>query len=436
MYYDHLSPTSPALFRPVGPNVAPVAQTHLRSPSERCEQCAGTFQVPVPGGASILMKDAAGTSMSLNVDIDPSSGTPILSGQAINAQGDVLDVHPCSCNDPIASRHNLVMPRSPVTALCPHVRDPSRIYPSPLSPRGAHRRPTPIFTRNRTPLVLVQTRLPESPSTARLQLKPQAPAPGSVADALESPFTPTPASIRHFTQSSSGDDSFHTAQTCLDVSSTTPASATPHPLESPRVRPRSPLDEPPRLVTPPVMSAFDPNFDSPLVESPSSMDLPYSEISGPSAIGPLPSLPSPSSYAPSENSIRTITPGAHLVEDDDDDGLIVEAVTLPGLLEGSLLLANDGAEEPCAQDVVRTAGIATVDSLDIDLANIPRRDTGSTSDLYTNRAVVDPSMPTAKVGPDGPELRFDLTGQLRSAPMTVCSLLPSLSFNSHRSLFY
>jgi hypothetical protein len=429
MYHDHLSPTSPALFRPVGPNVATVAQTHPRSLSQRCEQCAGTFQVPVPGGASILMKDAAGTSMSLNVDIDPSSGTPILSGQAINAQGDVLDVHPCSCNDPIASRHNLVMPRSP--ALCPHVRDPSRIYPSPLSPRGAHRRPTPIFTRNRTPLVLVQTRLPESPSTARLQLKSEVPAPGSVADALESPFTPTPASMQRFTQSSSGNDSFHTAPTCSDEISTASTSATPNPLESPRVRPRSPPDEPPRLDTPPVMSAFDPNFDAPLVESPSSMDLSFSEISGPSAISPLPSLPSPSSYAPSENSIHTITPGALPVE--DDEGLIVEEVTLPGVPEGSLLLANDGAEEPCAQDVVTTAGI-TVDSLDIDLANIPRRNTGSTSVLYTNRAVVDPSMPTAKIGPDGSELRFDLTGQLRSAPVTVCPL-PFLSFYCHR-LFY
>jgi len=97
-----------------------------------------------------------------------------------------------------------------------------------------------------------------------------------------------------------------------------------------------------------------------------------------------------------------------------EDDLIVEEVTLPGIPEDSMLLAND--EGPRAQDVATTA---RVDSLDLDLANIPRGNTDSTSDLYTNRAVVDPPMPTAKVGPDGRELRFDLTGELGSAPRTV-----------------
>jgi hypothetical protein len=174
------------------------------------------------------------------------------------------------------------------------------------------------------------------------------------------------------------------------------------------------------------MSTFNPDFDALIVESPSPIDSSLSEISGPSAFDPLPSLPSPSSYAASENSIRTIIPGACLVEDD----LIVEEVNLPGIPEGSMLLANDSAEGP-AQDVATTARI---DSLDLDLANIPRDNADSTSDLYTNRAVVDPPMPTAKVGPDGRELRFDLTRELGSAPMTV--RFPSISFLPVSPLLY
>jgi hypothetical protein len=352
------------------------------------------------------MKDAAGTSMSLNVDIDPSSGTPILSGRAINAQGDVLDVHPCSCNNPIAPRHNLAMPRSP--ALCPHARDLSHMYPSPLSPHGAHRRPTPIFTRNRTPLVLVQTRLPESPSAAELPPKSEVPAPRPGADALRSPFTPTPASVQRRAQGSSGNESFHTAQEYLDEHLTAPAPPAPDPLESPRVGPQS---LPPTLDTPSAISAFDPDFDAPIVESPSPIDASLSEIFDPS-------IPSPSSYVAPENNIRTTIPDARPVE----DNLIVEEVTLPGIPEGSMLLANDSAEVPHAHDVATTARI---DSLSLDIANIPRDNADSISDLYTNRAV-DPPMPTAKVGPDGRELRFDLIGGLGSAPITV--RFPSISF--------
>jgi hypothetical protein len=161
-----------------------------------------------------------------------------------------------------------------------------------------------------------------------------------------------------------------------------------------------------------MISAFNPDFDAPIVESPSPIDASLSDISGPSSFGPFSSLPSPSSYAASENSVRTIIPGARLMEED----LIVEELTLPGIPEGSMLLANDGAKGSRAQDVTTTAGAAT-DSSDHDLANI--RNTDSTSDLYTNRAVIDPPMPTAKVGPDGRELRFDLTSQLGSAPATV-----------------
>ena len=405
MHHDHQTLVSPALFKPLGPNVATVTQIDARSPHQHCDRCAGTFQVPVPGGASILMQDSAGTSMALNVDIDPSSGTPILSGRAITAQGDVLDVHPCSCNDPIAPRHNRPAPRSP--GLCcsgAHARDLSHIYPSPQSPPGTNRRPAPIFTHTRTPLVLVQTRLPQSPSAPESQRKPEAPAPAPCADALGSPFTPTPASVQRHSQGSNGADSFHTAQTRLEETSTAPAP--PNPSEQPHTVTQSQPIVPPRLDTLLPLSAFNPDFNAVLVESPSPVG-PCSEISGPSALGLLSSIPSPSSHSASGISIHTIVPGARPVEDGPE-------LTPPDRPE----VATQSADYAAEGHVATTTGVAA-DSQEHDFTSSPGRNTNTTSDLYTDRDVVEPPMPTAKVGPDGRELRFDLTSQLGSRSMTV-----------------
>ena len=396
MHHDHQTLASPALFKPLGPNIATVIQTDARSPHQHCGRCAGTFQVPVPGGASILMQDSAGTSMALNVDIDPSSGTPILSGRAITAQGDVLDVHPCSCNDPIAPRHNRPAPRSPV--LCcsgAHARDLSHIYPSPQSPPSANRRPAPIFTHTRTPLVLVQTRLPQSPPAPESQRNPEVPAPAPCADALGSPFTPTPASVQRHSQGSNGADSFHTVQTYLEETSTAPAP----PQSQPTMRPR--------LDTLLPLSAFNPDFNAVLVESPSPVG-PSSEISGPSARGLLSSIPSPFSYSASEISVYTIVPGARPVEDGPE-------LTSPDRPE----VATQSADNAAEGHVATTTAVAADSQEHDDLTSIPGRNTNTTSDLYTDRDVVEPSMPTAKIGPDGRELRFDLTTQLGSRPMTV-----------------
>ena len=394
MHHDHQTLASPALFRPLNLNMDTVPQTDTRSPRQRCDQCAGTFPVPVPGGASILMKDSAGTSMALNVDIDPCSGTPVLSGRAISAQGDVLDVHPCGCNYPLTSRHNLPLPRSPLCRSGAHALDPSHLYPSPRSPPSANRRPSPIFTRTRTPLVLVQTRLPESPSAPESQPKSETPTPVPCADPLGSPFTPTPASMQRHSQASSGNTSFHTTQTCSRETWTDPA--VPDPLATPREA-KSPPSAPPRLGTLPPLSAFDPDFDDPLVQSPSSISQ-VSETSGPSTIGPLPSSPS---YTASESSTHTVVPQTRLAE----DGLIVQESTLPSLHEANMSSANDGIEGPRIQDVCVTPD-AVVDSLDHEPV---AHNTDATSDLYTDHIIAGPSIPAAIISSDCRELGLDLT---------------------------
>lgn len=393
MHHDHQTLASPALFRPLNLNIDTVPQTDARSPRQRCDQCAGTFPVPVPGGASILMKDSAGTSMALNVDIDPCSGTPVLSGRAISAQGDVLDVHPCGCNYPLTSRHNLPLPRSPLCRSGAHALDPSHLYPSPRSPPSANRRPSPIFTRTRTPLVLVQTRLPESPSAPDSQLESETRTPVPSADPLGSPFTPTPASMQRNSQASSGNTSFHTTQTCSGEPST--HSAVPDPLETPREA-KPPPSAPPRLDTLPPLSAFSPDLDGPLVQSPSSISQ-VSEISGPSTIGPFPSSPS---YTASERSIRTVVPHTRLAE----NSLMVEELTLPGRPEAAMSSANNGAEGSHTQDVCVTSD-GVVDSLD---HGPTTHNTDATSDLYTDHIIAGPPMPAARISSDRRELGFDL----------------------------
>jgi len=405
MHHDHQTLPSPALFKPLNLNMTTAPQTDARSPCQRCDQCAGTFPVPVPGGASILMKDSAGTSMALNVDIDPCSGTPILSGRAINAQGDVLDVHPCGCDYPLTSRHNLPLPRSP--GFCrsgAHALDPSHLYPSPQSPPRANRRPSPIFTRTRTPLVLVQTLLPEPPSAPESQLKPETPTPVPCADPLGSPFTPTPASMQRHSQASSGNTSFHTTQTCSGESPTDPAVLDP--LKTPREA-KPPPSAPPRLDTLPPLSSFDPDFDAPVVQSPSSMSQ-VSEISGPSTLGPLPSSPS---YTASENSTRTAVPHTRPAV----DGLMVEGLTFPGRPEATMSPANDGAEGSRTQDAWMLSDVV-VDSLDHRPATY---NTDATSDLYTDYIIAGPSMPAARSSSDRRELGFDLTTKSGSGPTTV-----------------
>jgi hypothetical protein len=120
--------------RPLSIDFTTTAQLDPRFTPMSGDTGTGTPQTAIPGGAAVLMKDSAGTSMALNLDIHPVYGTPLLSGQAITAKGDVLEVHPCSCNDPIASRHNLPMTATPGPSrggsLFPEHNDP---YPSPSS---------------------------------------------------------------------------------------------------------------------------------------------------------------------------------------------------------------------------------------------------------------------------------------------------------------
>jgi len=407
MHYDHQTLASPALFKPHNINIVTAPQTDTPSPCQRCDQCAGTFPVPVPGGASIFMKDSVGTSMALNVDIDPCSGTPVLSGRAINARGDVLDVHTCGCNDPLTPRHNLPLPRSP--GLCrsgAHALDVSHLYPSPQSPQSANRRPPPIFTHTRTPLVLVQTRLPESPSTPEPQFESgsETPTPVPCADPLGSPFTPTPASMQRHSQASSGNTSFHTTQTCSGEASPDPAALDP--LETPREA-KPPPSAPPKLDPIPPLSAITRYFDGPLVESPLSISQ-ASDISGPSAIGPLPSSPS---YTVSEISIHTLVPGTRPA----DDGLVVEELALPGRREAAMSSANDGAEGSRTQDVCVTSDVV-VDSLDHSPA---ARNTDATSDIYAYDIIAGPPMPAARISSDRRELGFDLITKLGSGQTTV-----------------
>jgi hypothetical protein len=434
MNHDHQLPTVPALLRPLNIDVATVAQPDARSPRQGCDQSPDNFLVPIPGGASILMKDSAGTSMSLNLDIDPSSGTPILSGRAINSQGDVLDVHPCGCNDPVASRHALPLRRSPkLSHSGAHALDASHMYPSPRSPYCMPPRPTPIFTHTPTPLVLVQTRLPQSPSAIESQQKSEEPAPGTYVDPL---ITPTPASMRRNSQSSGTGDTFHTPQTSSEETST-PSPAALDSLEPSQEAPPSPRNVPPRLNTLPMQPPLDLDFDTPLVQSPSS-----SGFSGPSAFGPLPSLPNSPTYSASMHSARAVTPrsrrvidimipqdsttleptvslpSSHRATSQDDDGTNVAKVTLPDRPEENMPSVDDDTAGTREQDVPPTPRAAT-NFLDLDLASHVQRNANLSPDLYAGPVAAAPPMPTANIGPDSLELRYDLTRQLGFGCLTV-----------------
>jgi hypothetical protein len=370
MYDDQLIPSTSTLLRPLNIDIAtpapPDAHPHH-------DEAVGTFQVPIPGGGSILVKDPAGSSMSLNLGIDPSSGTPILSGRAITAQGDFLDVHPCSCSNPVSPQHRLPPLGSPeLTRSEALARDHSHLSRPPNSPIGVHRRPAPILTRTWTPLVVVQTQLPHSPSGTEFQQNSETPAPETHVDSLQSPFTPTPASVQRRSQSPSTRDTYHT---CSEDTSAPPA--VPTSLESQREA-RSPLPNvPPRLDTIPEQSPFDIDLESPLVQSPSPVCSP-SEISAPSALGSLLSSPSYSA----EFSTSTVMPRPCPVVDVQPNQAVA------GLPVNRPPSRNDPASHgggigPTTANVALPAtgvGIETMVP-----ANPLRRYASSISDLYTNR---------------------------------------------------
>ncbi|KAF8267487.1 hypothetical protein EI94DRAFT_1730452 [Lactarius quietus] len=397
MYYDHQDAGASTLLHPLNIDVATLGQPDASRSHPGGEdphhhhngdQGVDTFQVSVPGGASILMKDSAGTSMSLSLGIDPSSGTPILSGRAIDAHGGVLDVHPCSCNDPISPRHKL--PGTPEHHRGGmHLRDHTHFYPS-KSPFGAHRRlvPTP------TPLIVVQTLqtpLMHSPSHPEPRSgEAEVPVQETSVDVLKSPFTPTPASMQQRRSSSPFSDpheTFHTPPMGPEGPST------PYAVQA-HGSPISPLPSRDVLLTlntVPEQSIFDPDFDAPLVQSPTS----DSVHSGPSALGPLPSLPSSPSITASERTNRTVIPHSHPAYD---------------ATGGSIHLAN-----------VETMGHNELASLaDTHAINPQESVIDSDSGLYTDRSVIEPlappSMPVPRIGSDGRELRYNLEAQRHINP--------------------
>ncbi|KAI0301760.1 hypothetical protein B0F90DRAFT_295366 [Multifurca ochricompacta] len=269
MYHNQQVANTPDLLNPLEIEVATLAQSdaHCHSFSrpyadenayryQEDDENAGRFQVPLPGGASIFMKDPVGTSLSLNLDIDASSGTPILSGRAINAQGNVLDVHSCSCDNPSSVRHKL-----PLCGGLESSPNRTHVSPFPKSPFNHHRRPAPIFTRNHTPLIVVQTRLPHSPSESEFEQRPSVSVPEVSADTLGSPFTPTLASMQCIFQTSNPspnpnpNHSFHTPPACFEVTSAPHMS--PDLPELPLETPTSLYEVPPRLNTQSEQSPFD-----------------------------------------------------------------------------------------------------------------------------------------------------------------------------------
>ena len=442
MYHDQ-DAGAPALLRPLNIDVVTLGQPDapsLKSPRSHAngedvhrhrndDQDLGTFQVPAPGGASILMKDSAGTSMSLNLGIDPRYGTPILSGRAIDAHGGVLDVHPCSCNDPISPRHKL--PGSPEHFRGGvHLRDHSQ-FPSLKSPFGAHRRQLPIPTP--TPLIVVQTQQTlfspsHSPPEPHFS-ESEVPVPETSVDALRSPFTPTPASMRRRSQSPSSDshDTFYTPP--LGPEDAPNPHKTIVPAES------SPFGKVAlKLDTIPEQSLFDPDSDTPLVQSPTS-DSACSNISGPSALGLLPSLPSmPSpSYTASERSIQTVIPHSRPVQDvqlDIEEQLNTESPTngpsLHGNSQGSrIFTAADSALPGPLGGPIHPANVDTLGHdrltsiVDAHATSRPGSVVDSLSDLYTDRVIADPlpSMPVPRI--DGQELRFNLAAQPHLIPTEV-----------------
>ena len=416
MYHEQQDAGASTLLHPLNIDVAMLGQPDARSftsPRAHADgqephlhqdgnQGVDTFQVPVPGGASILMKDSAGTSMSLNLGIDPSSGTPILSGRAIDAHGGILDVHPCSCSDPISPHHKLPgTPEHPRGGM--HLRDHAHLHPSSKSPFGAHRRlvPTP------TPLIVVQTLqtpMVHSPSYPEPQ-GGEMPMPTTSVDVLRSPFTPTPASMRRASSPiNEPQEAFHTPPLGPEDTSA------PGALES---SPDSLL--PARgvaltLNAIPEQSIFDPDSDSPLVQSPTA----DSVRSGPSALGPLPSLPSTPSHA-SEFSTRTVIPlhvQRHREEQLDT-----------GLIANNLLLDDPALPGPSGDSNHATLGYEGPASIGNAHAS-NHQGSAVDSDLYTDRIIA--SMPVARVRPDGEELRYNLEAQPRPSPTQVCTRLPNL----------
>jgi hypothetical protein len=433
MYYDHQDAGASPLLHPLNIDVAlgqtdAPSHTSLRShangndphPHLDGDQGVDTFQVPVPGGASILMRDSAGTSMSLNLGIDPSSGTPILCGRAIDAHGGVLDVHPCSCNDPISPRHKL--PGTPDHSRGGiHLRDHTHLYSASKSPFGAHRRglPTP------TPLIVVQslqslqTPLVYSPSHPEPQsVEAEVPVSDTSVGVLKSPFTPTPASMQRRPSSPDSDryEAFHTPPLGPEGPSN-PSKTVPAPEPSSN----SPL--PTRAValtlnTIPEQSVFGSDFDTPLVQSPTA----DSVCSGPSALGSIPSIPSSPSHPASERSTQTVMPHSrhvhsvqlHVQEQPSTESpaneLLLHDLALPGPSVASVHPASvdtrghDGLTN--IADTHATNPQATVIDLD--------------SDLHTDQGADPlPSMPVARIGSDGEELRYSLEVQPRLNPTEV-----------------
>ncbi len=411
--------------RPLDINVTTMTQFDTRFTPPSGNPNAGISQAAtgIPGGASVLMKDSAGTSMALNLDIHPVYGTPLLSGQAITAQGDVLEVHPCSCNDPIASRHNLPMTASPEPPRGGSLfREHNEPYPSPSSLSRIRQMHGPA--RIRTPLVLVQTQLPSPLHTTELLQELEIPvvAPGPSVN-LKSPITPTPASVRRTSQTSSTGATYHTTQEYFEESST------------PRTEPNSRMpsyagpsssqrDVPPRLNSIPTVSTFDVDLEMPAISSPSSVSVGLSGISEPSAIGPLPSLPSPSSDSAPERSPCTVLSFSRLVTDAQQNRTPTESNVNR---ISSRCAAYQDRSSQCVVEVTpgqpeSVHGIAG--ARDVGIANDldpSEHKTSSTSDLYTDRVAIRLPMPTARIGPDGEGLQYDFTAQLQPRPsLTVC----------------
>ena len=391
---------------------------------------SGTSQTAIPGGAAVLMKDSAGTSMALNLDIHPIYGTPILSGQAITAKGDVLEVHSCSCDDPIASRHNLPMTAASEPcrggSLSPEPNDP---YPSPSSLSRIRQMPGPA--RNRSPLVLVPTQLPFSPPTAQeLEIPTATPGPSAHPKSI----VPTPASVRRTSQTSSTRATYHTTQECLEESSST---------RTTKSLPPSQNDVPPRLKSIPTVSILGPHLEIPIISSPLSMSVGLSGISEPSVIGPLPSLPNSSSDSAPECSPCTVMPFSRLVTgagaqqhrtptesnfnrpssrgaaSQDGRGPSAAEVTPPGQPVGIHCTKNDTTETP---DV----GVATNRALARDSFKPSENETSSTStsDLYADRVAIRIPISTTRVEPRGEGLQYDLTAKPEPGPSLIVCIYP------------
>ena len=406
--------------RPLSIDFTVTPQFDARSSLLSAGSGSGIPRVAAPGGASVWLKDSAGTSMALNLDIHPVYRTPLLSGQAITAQGDVLDVHPCSCNDPIAPRHNFPMTPSPEPSrdklLFPNSHDS---YPTPNS------RVLQVPGSTRTPPQFVS---PPHATELLQELEIPPPAPGTNAY-LGSPITPTPFSVRCNTHSTSTDLTYRTTQEDMGEPSAPPTP--PNDYTPPPVEPSSSqCDLPPRLGRMPTQSTFNPELEIPTVLSPASVG-PFSGISEPSAIGPLPSLLSSSSGSSPECSPCTVlafsrqaidlqqnqTPTASNFNRTSSRGSASQDGRGPSVTEETPLEQPEGTihsndDTTGARDVPITTGVTT------DPVDPPENETDSTSDLYTDRIAVSIPMPLAMIGPEGEGLRFESRAQSEPGPTT------------------